>query len=59
MQMEKRVMFIILTLIVMVAAFNILASLLLLVMEKRRDIGILRSMGATPGKSPPSSFSRE
>ena len=50
MQMEKRVMFIILTLIVMVAAFNILASLLLLVMEKRRDIGILRSMGATPGE---------
>lgn len=48
MQMEKRVMFIILTLIVMVAAFNILASLVLLVMEKRRDIGILRSMGATP-----------
>jgi lipoprotein-releasing system permease protein len=50
MQMEKRVMFIILTLIVMVAAFNILASLVLLVMEKRRDIGILRSMGATPGE---------
>jgi lipoprotein-releasing system permease protein len=50
MQMEKRVMFIILTLIVMVAAFNILASLILLVMEKRRDIGILRSMGATPGE---------
>jgi lipoprotein-releasing system permease protein len=50
MQMEKRVMFIILTLIVMVAAFNILASLILLVMEKKRDIGILRSMGATPGE---------
>ncbi len=50
MEMEKRVMFVILTLIVMVAAFNILASLILLVMEKRRDIGILRSMGATPGE---------
>ncbi len=47
MQTEKRVMFVILTLIVTVAAFNILAALIMLVMEKRRDIGILRSMGAT------------
>jgi lipoprotein-releasing system permease protein len=47
MQTEKRVMFVILTLITMVAAFNILAALIMLVMEKRRDIGILRSMGAT------------
>lgn len=47
MQTEKRVMFVILTLIIMVAGFNILAALIMLVMEKRRDIGILRSMGAT------------
>lgn len=47
MQTEKRVMFIILTLIVMVAAFNIFGALVMLVTEKRRDIGILRSMGAT------------
>jgi len=47
MQTEKRVMFVILALIIMVAAFNILAALIMLVMEKRRDIGILRSMGAT------------
>lgn len=47
MQTEKRVMFVILGLIVTVAAFNILAALIMLVAEKRRDIGILRSMGAT------------
>jgi lipoprotein-releasing system permease protein len=47
MQMEKRVMFVILALIIMVAAFNILGALIMLVTDKRRDIGILRSMGAT------------
>ena len=47
MQMEKRVMFVILALIIAVAAFNILAALIMLVREKRRDIGILRSMGAS------------
>jgi lipoprotein-releasing system permease protein len=47
MQTEKRVMFVILALIVTVAAFNILGALVMLVAEKRRDIGILRSMGAT------------
>ncbi len=47
MQTEKRVMFVILALIVTVAAFNILAALIMLVKEKKRDIGILRSMGAT------------
>lgn len=47
MQTEKRVMFVILALIVTIAAFNILAALIMLVKEKRRDIGILRSMGAT------------
>jgi len=47
MQTEKRVMFVILALIVLVAAFNIMSALIMLVMEKRREIGILRSMGAT------------
>jgi lipoprotein-releasing system permease protein len=40
-------MFIILTLIVLVAAFNIVTALIMLVMEKTRDIAILKSMGAT------------
>jgi lipoprotein-releasing system permease protein len=47
MQTEKKVMFVILALIVLVAAFNITSALIMLVMEKRRDIGILRSLGAT------------
>lgn len=46
-KLEKAVMFIILTLIVLVAAFNIASSLVMLVMKKRRDIGILKAMGAT------------
>jgi len=50
MQTEKRVMFVILALIVLVAAFNITGALIMLVMEKRREIGILRSMGATQGE---------
>ena len=49
MKMEKKVMFIILTLIVLVAAFNIRNMLMMLVMEKRRDIGVLRSLGVTSG----------
>jgi lipoprotein-releasing system permease protein len=40
-------MFIILTLIILVAAFNIVSSLIMLVMEKTRDIAILKAMGAT------------
>lgn len=44
---EKVVMFIILTLIVLVAAFGIASTLFMLVMEKNRDIAILKSMGAT------------
>ncbi len=44
-KLEKRVMFIILTLIILVAAFNIAASLIMMVMEKTRDIGILKSIG--------------
>ncbi len=46
-KLEKRVMFIILTLIVLVAAFNIISSLIMIVMEKNKDIAILKSMGAT------------
>ncbi len=46
-KLEKRVMFIILTLIVLVAAFNIISSLIMIVMEKSKDIAILKSMGAT------------
>ncbi len=49
MRMEKLVMFLILTLIVVVAAFHITSSLSMTVVEKRGDIGILRSMGATAG----------
>lgn len=46
-RLEKRVMFIILSLIVLVAAFSIITSLIMSVMEKTRDIAILKSMGAT------------
>ncbi|MBX7246001.1 MAG: ABC transporter permease [Candidatus Sumerlaeaceae bacterium] len=45
--LEKWAMFIILLLIVMVAALNIIGSLVMVVMEKTREIGILKSMGAT------------
>ena len=45
---EKRVMFIILTLIVAVAAFNIVSTLIMVVTDKRADIAILRTLGATP-----------
>jgi lipoprotein-releasing system permease protein len=45
---EKRVMFIILTLIVAVAAFNIVSTLIMVVTDKRSDIAILRTLGATP-----------
>jgi lipoprotein-releasing system permease protein len=49
-KLEKAVMFIILTLIVLVAAFNIVSSLIMLVMEKTRDIAILKAMGATTSR---------
>jgi lipoprotein-releasing system permease protein len=45
---EKRVMFIILTLIVAVAAFNIVSTLIMVVTDKRADIAILRTLGVTP-----------
>jgi lipoprotein-releasing system permease protein len=46
-RLQKVVMFIILTLIVLVAAFNIASALIMMVMEKTRDIAILKTMGAT------------
>ena len=49
MKLEKAVMFVILTLIVLVAAFNIVSTLFMVVLEKRRDIGVLKSLGATSG----------
>ncbi len=48
-QVERDVMFLILTLIVLVAAFNIISSLILLVKDKNGDIAIMRTMGATRG----------
>ncbi|HTK30564.1 MAG TPA: FtsX-like permease family protein [Candidatus Saccharimonadaceae bacterium] len=47
MRLEKTVMFVILALIVLVAAFNIVSTLFMVVSEKRRDIGVLMSLGAT------------
>jgi lipoprotein-releasing system permease protein len=52
-QLEKTVYFIVLLLIVLVAGFNIVATLIMVVMEKRKDIAILKSMG-----SPPASIAR-
>lgn len=46
-KLEKTVMFLILVLVIMVAAFNIISSLIMIVIEKTREIGILKSMGAT------------
>ena len=48
-KVERNVMFVILTLIILVAAFNIISSLIMLVKDKGRDIAILRTMGATRG----------
>lgn len=48
-QVERNVMFMILTLIVLVAALNIISGMIMLVKDKGRDIGILRTMGATQG----------
>ena len=49
-QIEKRVMFIILVLIVAVAAFNIVSTLVMAVTDKRSDIAILRTLGAAPAE---------
>jgi len=48
-QTERNVMFLILTLIIVVAAFNIISSMIMLVKDKTKDIAILRTMGATQG----------
>jgi lipoprotein-releasing system permease protein len=48
-EVERNVMFLILTLIIVVAAFNIISSLIMLVKDKGQDIAILRTMGATKG----------
>ena len=48
-QIEKRMMTIILTLIVAVAAFNLVSTLVMVVTDKRADIAILRTLGASPG----------
>lgn len=49
-RIEKRMMFIILSLIVAVAAFNIVSTLVMTVMDKTSDIAILRTLGVTPGR---------
>lgn len=46
---ERNVMFIVLTLIILVAAFNIITGMIMLVKDKGRDIAVLRTMGATKG----------
>lgn len=48
-QVERNVMFLILTMIIIVAAFNIISSMIMLVKDKGRDIAIMRTMGATRG----------
>lgn len=48
-QVERNVMFLILTLIIVVAAFNMISGLIMLVKDKGRDIAVLRTMGATRG----------
>jgi lipoprotein-releasing system permease protein len=47
MKIEKWMMFIVLSLIIIVAAFNIISTLIMVVMDKKRDIGIMKSMGAS------------
>jgi lipoprotein-releasing system permease protein len=49
MRLERLVIFIVISLIIVVAAFNIISSLIMMIMEKRREIGILMSMGASRG----------
>ena len=48
-EVERNVMFLILTLIIIVAAFNIISSLIMLVKDKTRDIAVLRTLGASSG----------
>ena len=48
-KVEQNVMFLILTLIILVAAFNIISSLIMMVKDKRADIAVLRTLGASRG----------
>src|SRR6202023_1938277 len=48
-EIERNVMFLILTLIILVAAFNIISGMIMMVKDKGRDIAILRTMGASRG----------
>jgi len=48
-EVERNVMFLILTLIILVAAFNIVSSLIMMVKDKTRDIAVLRTIGASAG----------
>ncbi len=50
MKLEKLIIFIVISLIMVVASFNIISSLIRIIVEKRREIGILMSMGASSGK---------
>jgi lipoprotein-releasing system permease protein len=56
--MEKAMIGLLLLLIVAVAAFNIISTLVMVVNDKKGDIAILRTLGATPGRSWPSSWCR-
>ncbi|MDG5815749.1 ABC transporter permease [Chitinispirillales bacterium ANBcel5] len=49
MKLERLVIFIVISLIMVVAAFNIISSLIMMILEKRKEIGILMGMGATSG----------
>ncbi len=48
-QVEQNVMFLILTLIILVAAFNVISSLIMMVKDKTRDIAVMRTLGSTRG----------
>ena len=50
MQLEKWVIYCILSLILVVAAFNMIGALSMLILEKQKDIAVLRALGATPAR---------
>ena len=49
MRLERLIIFLVISLIIVVAAFNIISSLIMMIQEKRREIGIFMGMGATTG----------
>ncbi len=49
MRLEKIIIFLVISLIIVVAAFNIISSLIMMILEKRREIGVLMGLGATSG----------